>query len=50
MLFGKKLTAQEAKSSGLITEVFPAQTFQEEAWAKLKQFAQLPKNVSPTTR
>ena len=46
MLFGKKLTAQEAKSSGLITEVFPAHTFQDEAWSRLKGFAQLPKNVS----
>ncbi|XP_054841549.1 enoyl-CoA delta isomerase 2-like isoform X2 [Eublepharis macularius] len=44
LLFNKKLTAAEACSQGLVTEVFPDNTFQKEVWARLKAYASLPKN------
>ncbi|CAI5780054.1 enoyl-CoA delta isomerase 2, mitochondrial-like isoform X3 [Podarcis lilfordi] len=44
LLFNKKLTAAEACSQGLVTEVFPDQVFQKEVWARLKAYASLPKN------
>lgn len=46
LLFNKKLTAAEACSQGLVTEVFPDSTFQKEVWARLKAYANLPKKVS----
>ncbi|XP_038626262.1 enoyl-CoA delta isomerase 2 isoform X1 [Tachyglossus aculeatus] len=45
LIFGKKLTAQEAWANGLVTEVFPDSTFEEEVWARLKGFASLPRNA-----
>uniref|UniRef100_A0A6I8PPF5 Enoyl-CoA delta isomerase 2 n=1 Tax=Ornithorhynchus anatinus TaxID=9258 RepID=A0A6I8PPF5_ORNAN len=45
LIFGKKLTAQEAWANGLVTEVFPDSTFKEEVWARLKAFASLPRNA-----
>ncbi|XP_048364332.1 enoyl-CoA delta isomerase 2-like isoform X2 [Sphaerodactylus townsendi] len=44
LLFNKKLTAAEACSLGLVTEVFPDNTFQKEVWARLKAYASLPRN------
>uniref|UniRef100_A0A8C3WE97 Enoyl-CoA delta isomerase 2 n=1 Tax=Catagonus wagneri TaxID=51154 RepID=A0A8C3WE97_9CETA len=44
LIFGKKLTAQEAFAQGLVTEVFPDSTFQKEVWARLKAYAKLPPN------
>ena len=49
MLFGKKLTAAEAKTVSLITDVFPDHSFQKEVWVRLKEYAALPKNVSRST-
>lgn len=46
LLFNKKLTAAEACSLGLVTEVFPDSTFQKEVWARLKAYVNLPKKVS----
>lgn len=44
LLFNKMLTAQKACDVGLVTEVFPDGNFQREVWARLKAYAQLPKN------
>ncbi|XP_062986398.1 enoyl-CoA delta isomerase 2-like isoform X2 [Elgaria multicarinata webbii] len=44
LLFNKKLTAAEACSQGLVTEVFPDNTFQKEVWTRLKAYASLPRN------
>lgn len=44
LLFGKTLTAQEAYNVGLVTEVFPCATFQQEVWSRLRDYANLPKN------
>ena len=49
MMFGKRLTAHEAKAAGLVTEVFPDHSFQQETWTRLTEFATLPKNVSLAT-
>ena len=46
LLFGKKLTAREAWAQGLVTEVFPENTFETEVWTRLKTYAKLPPNVS----
>ncbi|XP_075172600.1 enoyl-CoA delta isomerase 2-like [Anomaloglossus baeobatrachus] len=43
LLFNKTLTAQEACSVGLVTEVFPDATFQQEVWSRLRNYATLPK-------
>ncbi|XP_008829887.1 enoyl-CoA delta isomerase 2, mitochondrial isoform X1 [Nannospalax galili] len=45
LIFGKKLTAKEAWAQGLVTEVFPESTFQQEVWTKLKRYAKLPPNA-----
>ncbi|XP_055451108.1 enoyl-CoA delta isomerase 2 [Psammomys obesus] len=45
LLFGKKLTAREAWAQGLVTEVFPESTFEEEVWSRLKTYAKLPPNA-----
>lgn len=42
LLFNKKLTAHEAKEVGLVTEVFPDGSFQQEIWPKLQAYAKLP--------
>lgn len=42
LLFNKKLTAQQAESVGLVTEVLPADTLQQEVMARLHKLAQLP--------
>ncbi|XP_006983582.1 enoyl-CoA delta isomerase 2 isoform X1 [Peromyscus maniculatus bairdii] len=44
LLFGKKLTAREAWAQGLVTEVFPESTFENEVWTRLKAYAKLPPN------
>ncbi|KAM7322821.1 hypothetical protein ACRRTK_018326 [Alexandromys fortis] len=44
LLFGKKLTAREACAQGLVTEVFPDNTFKKEIWTRLKAYAKLPPN------
>uniref|UniRef100_A0A3P9KLI7 Enoyl-CoA delta isomerase 2 n=1 Tax=Oryzias latipes TaxID=8090 RepID=A0A3P9KLI7_ORYLA len=44
LLFNKKLTAAQACSLGLVTEVFPDSSFQSEVWSRLKAYAQLPRN------
>lgn len=46
LLFNKKLTAAQACSLGLVTEVFPDSSFQSEVWSRLKAYAQLPRKVS----
>nr|XP_020772588.1 enoyl-CoA delta isomerase 2, mitochondrial isoform X3 [Odocoileus virginianus texanus] len=50
LLFGKKLTAQEACARGLVTEVFPDGTFQKEVWARLKAYSKLPPNALRISR
>ncbi|XP_006870608.1 PREDICTED: enoyl-CoA delta isomerase 2, mitochondrial [Chrysochloris asiatica] len=45
LIFGKKLTAREAYTQGLVSEVFPDSTFQEEVWTRLKTYSQLPPNA-----
>ncbi|XP_063779144.1 enoyl-CoA delta isomerase 2-like isoform X2 [Pseudophryne corroboree] len=44
LVFNKTLTAREACDLGLVTEVFPDNTFQKEVWSKLRAYATLPKN------
>ncbi|XP_060100163.1 enoyl-CoA delta isomerase 2-like [Heteronotia binoei] len=44
LLFNKKITADEACTKGLVTEVFADSTFLEEVWPRLKAYADLPKN------
>ncbi|NWR95215.1 ECI2 isomerase, partial [Furnarius figulus] len=44
LLFSRKLTAAEACAQGLVTEVFPDNSFQKEVWARLEAYASLPKN------
>ncbi|XP_069468412.1 enoyl-CoA delta isomerase 2-like [Ambystoma mexicanum] len=43
LLFSKALTAREACTLGLVTEVFPDGTFQSQVWKKLKSYGQHPK-------
>lgn len=42
LLFNEKVTATEACKCGLVTEVFPDATFQDEVWARLDAMARLP--------
>ncbi|XP_030064558.1 enoyl-CoA delta isomerase 2 isoform X3 [Microcaecilia unicolor] len=44
LLFNKMLSAAEACERGLVTEVFPDNSFQKEVWTRLKSYARLPKN------
>ncbi|XP_069814170.1 enoyl-CoA delta isomerase 2-like [Dendropsophus ebraccatus] len=44
LLFNKTLTAREACNVGLVTEVFPDATFQQEVWSRLRDYATMPKN------
>lgn len=43
LLFNQKLSASEACSLGLVTQVFPAADFETQVWDKIKSMAQLPK-------
>lgn len=45
ILFGKKLSAQEAYERNLVCGVFPKATFEEEAWSLVRQYAELPPMV-----
>ncbi|XP_059966769.1 enoyl-CoA delta isomerase 2 isoform X2 [Mesoplodon densirostris] len=45
LVFGKKLTAREACTQGLVTEVFPDSTFQNEVRVRLEAYAKLPPNA-----
>ncbi|KAK4319461.1 hypothetical protein Pmani_009605 [Petrolisthes manimaculis] len=42
LLFNKKITAHQACELGLVTEVFPEASMQQEVWPKLQSFAKLP--------
>jgi len=42
LFFNSKITAGQAKDWGLVSEVIPNDRFQEEAWKKVKQIAELP--------
>ncbi|XP_042858869.1 enoyl-CoA delta isomerase 2-like [Penaeus japonicus] len=42
LLFNKKFSAAEAYNSGLVTEVFPDATFQQEVHKRLQEMAKLP--------
>lgn len=44
LMFNKKFTAAEAKELGLVSEVFPHETFQENVLEKLKVLAEASKN------
>ncbi|XP_066580213.1 enoyl-CoA delta isomerase 2 isoform X2 [Amia ocellicauda] len=44
LMFNKKLTAHEACELGLVTEVFPDGSFQQEVWNRIKSYGKLPKN------
>lgn len=46
LLFNKKISAHEACSLGLVTEVFPDNSFQTEVWKRIESYAKLPKGVS----
>ena len=46
LLFGRKLTAQEALDVGLLTAIFPDATFKEEVQKRVAEYSQLPRNVS----
>lgn len=46
LLFGKKISANEAQDLGLVTEVFPADKLNSIIWPKLKEIAELPRTVS----
>ncbi|XP_078724890.1 enoyl-CoA delta isomerase 2-like isoform X3 [Lampetra fluviatilis] len=43
LLFNKRLTSQQACDLGLVTEVYPDNSFQREVWARLETLAKLPK-------
>jgi enoyl-CoA hydratase/carnithine racemase len=45
ILFGQQMSAHDAKACGLVSQVFPHATFDQEVWSKLEQFVQLPKQV-----
>jgi len=45
LFFNEKLTAQEAEKCGLVTKVFPHDTFEKEVAAKIKTMAELPIKV-----
>ena len=46
LLFGRKLTAQEACDLGLVTAVFPDASFKEEVKKRVTEYSKLPRNVS----
>ncbi|KAF6026647.1 ECI2 [Bugula neritina] len=43
LLFNKKISAAEACKLGLVTEVFPDQSFQTEVWERINSYAKFPK-------
>merc|ERR1711990_35068 len=43
LMFNAKLTASEASSLGLVTQVFPDDQFQDQVWEKINSMATLPK-------
>ena len=43
ILFNKKISAAEAKSAGLVAEVFPAHEFEQRAMDRVIQYSKLPK-------
>ena len=45
LLFGRKIGARTACDWGLVTEVFPDHTFEKEIEQRLKEIADLPKQV-----
>jgi 1,4-dihydroxy-2-naphthoyl-CoA synthase len=45
LYFGQQMGAHDAKECGLVSQVFPHSTFEQEVWHKLEQFAQMPKQV-----
>ena len=45
LIFGRKLTAQEAYERNLVTAVLPAASFREEANKRVAEIAQLPPNT-----
>ena len=45
LLFNSKITAKQALSAGLLTEVFPDDSFDEETRKRVEQYAQLPVKV-----
>ncbi|XP_036594200.1 enoyl-CoA delta isomerase 2 [Trichosurus vulpecula] len=50
LIFGRKLTAQEAYAQGLVTEVFPDSIFQKEVWTRLKTYSQLPQKTMMSSK
>ncbi|PIK58043.1 putative enoyl-CoA delta isomerase 2, mitochondrial [Apostichopus japonicus] len=50
LLFGKKLSAQEAKDCGLVTEVFPNRSFDEEVRHRVAQYSELPPQSMRSTK
>ena len=46
LLFNRKLTAVEACDRNLVTEVIPEQSFVKETDKKIKEFSELPPQVS----
>ena len=46
LLFNKKISTTEACKLGLVTEVYPASTFQSDVWPKLKEMSELPPLVT----
>ena len=45
LMFNAKLSAQQAFTCGLVTQIFPDQTFAEETKKRIKAYAQLPTKV-----
>ncbi len=45
LLFGRKLTAQEALKVGFVNEVFPSDTFDADAKRRVEAIASLPAQV-----
>jgi enoyl-CoA hydratase/carnithine racemase len=39
LYFGQQMSAQDAEGCGLVSEVFPHATFQQDVWPKLEQYA-----------
>ncbi len=46
LLFGRQISARTACDWGLVTEVFPDETFHKEVDDRISQISKLPKNVS----
>uniref|UniRef100_UPI00358F13AA enoyl-CoA delta isomerase 2 isoform X1 n=2 Tax=Myxine glutinosa TaxID=7769 RepID=UPI00358F13AA len=50
LLFNKKISAREAYDLNLVTEVFPTNTFEREAWHRLQNYATLPNKALHLSR